>query len=81
MIAYGGGSAAVAYMLFRFLGKSWIENKFTHGLEEFRHQQALEIHRLRIEHALRQRDLKIGGATVPAGSGLGTAVLLESLAA
>ncbi|GMQ92886.1 MAG: acetyl-CoA C-acetyltransferase [Acidimicrobiia bacterium] len=29
--------------------------------------------------ALKQRDLDFGGATVPAGSGLGTAVLLESV--
>jgi len=29
--------------------------------------------------ALKQRDLSFGGATVPAGSGLGTAVLLESV--
>ncbi len=34
---------------------------------------------LHLAHALRQRDLKLGGATVPAGSGLGTAVLLERL--
>ncbi|MDP6831845.1 MAG: thiolase family protein [Alphaproteobacteria bacterium] len=32
---------------------------------------------LHLAHALRQRDLKLGGATVPAGSGLGAAVLLE----
>ncbi len=29
--------------------------------------------------ALKQRDLRFGGATVPAGSGLGTAILLESV--
>jgi acetyl-CoA C-acetyltransferase len=32
---------------------------------------------IHLAHALRQRDLKLGGATVPAGSGLGTAVLME----
>jgi acetyl-CoA acetyltransferase len=32
---------------------------------------------IHLAHALRQRDLKRGSATVPAGSGLGTAVLLE----
>ncbi len=36
---------------------------------------------IHLAHALRQRDLKRGGATVPAGSGLGTAVLLERMAA
>ena len=34
---------------------------------------------LHLAKALKQRDLKLGGATVPAGSGLGTAVLLESV--
>ena len=32
---------------------------------------------IHLAHAMRQRDLRLGGATVPAGSGLGTAVLLE----
>ncbi|MDP6563308.1 MAG: acetyl-CoA C-acyltransferase [Alphaproteobacteria bacterium] len=33
---------------------------------------------IHLAHALRNRGLKRGGATVPAGSGLGTAVLLEA---
>ena len=33
---------------------------------------------VRLAHALKQRHLKRGGATIPAGSGLGTAVLLEA---
>jgi hypothetical protein len=49
MIAYGGGSAAVAYLLFQWLGKTWIENKFAQRLDQLRHQQALEIQRLRVE--------------------------------
>ncbi|MCZ6860516.1 MAG: thiolase family protein [Alphaproteobacteria bacterium] len=32
---------------------------------------------LHLAQSLHQRDLKLGGATIPAGSGLGTAVLLE----
>ncbi len=48
-IAYGGGAAAVAYLIFQFLGKSWIENKFSQNLEHYRHQQALEFQRLRVE--------------------------------
>ena len=32
---------------------------------------------IHLVHAQRMRDLKLGGATIPAGSGLGTAVLLE----
>ena len=49
LIAYGGGGAAVAYLLFQFLGKSWIENKFAEKLEQLRHAQARELQRLRVE--------------------------------
>ena len=28
VIVYGGGAAAFAYLIFQYLGKSWIENKF-----------------------------------------------------
>lgn len=49
VVAYGGGSAAVAYLLFQFLGKSWIENKFAQRLDQLKHQQALELQRLRVE--------------------------------
>lgn len=49
MLAYGGGSAAVAYLLFQWLGKTWIEDKFAQRLDQLRHQQALEIQRLRVE--------------------------------
>lgn len=49
IIAYGGGSAAVSYLLFQWLGKAWIENKFKERLDQLRHQQALELQRLRVE--------------------------------
>ena len=49
MLAYGSGSAAVAYLLFQWLGKTWIENKFAQRLDQLRHQQALELQRLRVE--------------------------------
>ena len=49
MLAYGGGSAAAAYLLFQWLGKKWIENKFAQRLEQLRHQQALDLQRLRVE--------------------------------
>jgi hypothetical protein len=49
LLAYGGGSATIAFLIFRFLGKTWIESKFSQRLEQFKHQQALEIQRLRIE--------------------------------
>jgi hypothetical protein len=49
VVAYGGGSAAIAYLLFQYLGKSWIENKFNQRLEQLRHDQALELQKLRVE--------------------------------
>lgn len=49
VVAYGGGAAVVAYFLFQFLGKSWIENKFAQRLEQHKHDQALELQRLRVE--------------------------------
>lgn len=49
ILAFSGGSAVVAYYLFQFLGKTWIENKFEKNLELYRHLQAIEIQRLRVE--------------------------------
>ena len=49
MLTFGGGGAAVAYFVFRFLGQAWIENKFKEKLAAHTHQQALEIQRLRVE--------------------------------
>jgi hypothetical protein len=49
VLAYGGGSAAVAYLIFQYLGKSWLDSKFAEKLEQLRHQQALELQRLRVE--------------------------------
>jgi len=34
IVIYGGGAVAIAYVLFIFLGKKWIENKFATQLEE-----------------------------------------------
>lgn len=48
-MAYGGGAAFIAYLLFQYLGKTWIENKFSERLDQLRHQQALELQRLRVE--------------------------------
>jgi hypothetical protein len=47
LIAYGGGSAAVAYLIFRFLGEKWIENKFERQLEADRHVHAKELQDLK----------------------------------
>lgn len=46
---YGGGSAAVAFFLFRHLGKGWIEAQFAERLEAFKHEQAKELQRLKVE--------------------------------
>ena len=49
IIAYGGGGAAFAYLLFQYFGKTWIENTFSQRLEQLRHDQALELQRLKVE--------------------------------
>lgn len=49
IVAYGGGAAVIAYLTFQFLGKSWIQNQFARSLERHRHEQAIELQRLRIE--------------------------------
>jgi len=47
ILVYGGGGAAVAYGLFMFLGKKWIENKFSKSLEIYKHAQNKELEELR----------------------------------
>lgn len=49
LILYFSGSTAVAYTAFHWLGAKWIENKFSRTLDNLRHQQAIEVQRLRIE--------------------------------
>ena len=49
VVIYGGGSATVAYFLFRHLGQRWIEAKFAERLEAFKHEQAKELQRLKVE--------------------------------
>lgn len=49
LMAYGGGASAIAYLLFQHLGKTWLENKFSQRLDELRHQQNIEVQRLRVE--------------------------------
>ena len=34
VVASGGGSAAIAFCLFRFFGQKWIEHKFAQNLEQ-----------------------------------------------
>jgi len=62
VLAIGGGSAAVAYLLFQWLGKKWIEDKFARSLEQLRHQQALEIQKLRVDiDTMLSAELKLQG--------------------
>jgi hypothetical protein len=47
IVAIGGSSAAVAYALFHWLGKTWLEQHFKKQLEELRHENQKEIEQLR----------------------------------
>lgn len=49
VVAYGGGAAAIAYLLFQYLGKAWIENRFSERLDQLKHEHDLELQRLRVE--------------------------------
>ena len=49
VVLYGGGSAAVAYLLFQHLGKGWIDARFAERLEAFKHEQAKELQHLKVE--------------------------------
>ncbi len=49
VVVYGGGSAAVAFLLFQYLGKGWIDARFSERLEAFKHDQAKELQRLKVE--------------------------------
>lgn len=49
VIAAGGGGAAVSYFIFRFLGKSWLDQHFSKKLQELQHNQNKELARLSIE--------------------------------
>lgn len=60
IVAYGGGSVAIAYGAFTFLGKKWIENIFQKQLEDFRHEKNTEIENLRYKiNSLLSRVTKI----------------------
>lgn len=49
VIVYGGGATACAYLLFQYLGKTWIENKFAERLDQLKHEHELELQRLRLK--------------------------------
>ena len=43
VIVYGGGTVALAYILFMFLGQRWIEAKFAERLEAYKNAQEREL--------------------------------------
>jgi len=43
LLIYGGGAVGIAYAFFVFLGKKWIENKFSAKLEEYKTAQNKEL--------------------------------------
>jgi hypothetical protein len=47
LIAYGGGAVALAYAVFMFLGKKWIESKFDERFATFKHAQEQELEKYR----------------------------------
>ena len=47
VVAYGGGAVALAYAVFMFLGKKWIESKFEERLATFKHAQEQELEKYR----------------------------------
>ena len=49
IIAYGGGSVAIAYAAFTFFGRKWIENLFQKRLEISKHEHAKEIEQLKYQ--------------------------------
>lgn len=47
VLAYGGGAAALAYVIFIFLGQKWIEAKFAERLEAYKKAQERELEQYR----------------------------------
>jgi len=49
LIAAGGGGALVAYGLFQWLGRSWLDQHFRKQLEQLKHDQQKEIEQVRYQ--------------------------------
>ena len=49
VIIAGGGGAAIAYLIFTYLGKKWIDGKFSERLETFKHELNLQMEQYRFE--------------------------------
>jgi hypothetical protein len=48
-VAAGGGAALITFILLQYLGKKWLDDRFSNRLNELRHEQNKEVERLRIE--------------------------------
>ncbi|MBI5469443.1 MAG: hypothetical protein HY891_09960 [Deltaproteobacteria bacterium] len=60
IVLYGGSAAVIAFGLFVFLGKKWIENKFATKLEEYKSAQNRELEDFRYKiNTLFNRVVKI----------------------
>ncbi len=49
IVAIAGGAAAVAYAVFIYLGKRWVDQRFSERLESLRNEQARDLERLRAD--------------------------------
>ena len=49
IVTVGGGAAAVAYAVFRFLAKRWLDQKFNEQLENLKQEQRKELEHVRHE--------------------------------
>lgn len=47
LVLYGGGAVGIAYGLFIFLGKKWIENRFATRLQEYKSIQDRDLENVR----------------------------------
>jgi hypothetical protein len=47
VLAYGGGGAAAAYLVFTFLGRKWIDSRFAERLETYKHELNKELEETR----------------------------------
>jgi hypothetical protein len=47
LIAYAGGSAALAFLIFKTLGEKWLDTRFTARLKRVEHGYAVELSKLK----------------------------------
>lgn len=60
LVRLGGPIVVIAFLFFRFLGKRWIENKFSENLEKHKHELNKELEQYRYKiNALFNRVTKI----------------------